>query len=275
MDVPGRRAYVAVVSYTLRLSDAELDRYRLMAEHARSSESDLWALAGLRPGARVADVGCGPGALFPALVDAIGPGGALVGVDGDDDAVGAARSVVDSFGWTNVSVVRGRAERSGLEPASFDVVMMRHVLAHNARQEQAIVDHLATLARPGGMVYLVDVFADMVRTVPADDDFDAMNAAYVEFHHRQGNDLQTGSRLDELARTAGLDVVAYRGWLDIVPLVPGMRPPAFAARAAMVEAGVVTQEQVDRWEATMDDFLASPHRLFAPLFGCVARAPDA
>ncbi len=43
------------MSYALRLSDDELARYRIMA--ARAQEADLWELAGLTAGARVADVG--------------------------------------------------------------------------------------------------------------------------------------------------------------------------------------------------------------------------
>lgn len=54
--------------YPLALSEPELERYRMMAEHARAEEADLWDTAGMVPGAAVADVGCGPGAMFPAIV---------------------------------------------------------------------------------------------------------------------------------------------------------------------------------------------------------------
>ena len=45
--------------YALELDEREVERYRLMAEQARADEADLWALAGIGPGARVADVGGG------------------------------------------------------------------------------------------------------------------------------------------------------------------------------------------------------------------------
>jgi ubiquinone/menaquinone biosynthesis C-methylase UbiE len=51
--------------YVLTLSEDELRRYRFMADAARQIEQDLWQTAGITPGATVADVGCGPGALFP------------------------------------------------------------------------------------------------------------------------------------------------------------------------------------------------------------------
>jgi hypothetical protein len=59
--------------YALELDEREVERYRLMADQARADEADLWELAGIGPGARVADVGCGPGAMLPALSAAVGP----------------------------------------------------------------------------------------------------------------------------------------------------------------------------------------------------------
>jgi ubiquinone/menaquinone biosynthesis C-methylase UbiE len=142
--------------YALRLDEGEVERYRMMAEQARAAEADLWELAGIRPGARVADVGCGPGAVLPALSAAVGPGGTVQAVDADPGAVAAARALADAAGLENVEVTEGRADRTGLEPGSLDVAMLRHVLAHNGGAEDAIVAHLATLPRPGGCLYLVD-----------------------------------------------------------------------------------------------------------------------
>ena len=79
-------------TYALRLSDDELGRYRMMAARARAEEGDLWALAGIVPGARVADVGCGPGAMLVTLAEVVGSTGQVVGVDADPAAVAAARA---------------------------------------------------------------------------------------------------------------------------------------------------------------------------------------
>ena len=68
--------------YPLELDQTEVERYRTMAEAARQAESDLWEPAGIVAGARVADVGCGPGAM-PALSEVVGPQGQVVAVDAD------------------------------------------------------------------------------------------------------------------------------------------------------------------------------------------------
>jgi SAM-dependent methyltransferase len=259
--------------YALRPSEAEVERYALMARAARESETDLWAAAGILPGASVADVGCGPGALFPALVDAVGPAGRVTAVDGDPAAVGQARALVEANGWPNVSVQVGRADATGLPAGAFDVVMMRHVLAHNGPGEQAIVDHLAGLVRPGGSVYLVDVFGDAIAVVPSDPEVEELDNAYRRFHAARGNDLRTGLRLDALLTRAGLEVVAYRGWFNIVRPQGSVRPPSWAAREAMVAAGIAGPADVERWGAALDRLVPQRPTVFASVFGAIGRRP--
>ena len=114
--------------YALALSDTEVTRYQRMAERARITEADLWQRAGIVEGAQVADVGCRPGALLPALAGAVGPTGRVVVIDADPRAVATARAVVAASGLANVTVRQGRADRTGRPPESCDVVMLRHVL---------------------------------------------------------------------------------------------------------------------------------------------------
>jgi 2-polyprenyl-3-methyl-5-hydroxy-6-metoxy-1,4-benzoquinol methylase len=59
--------------YALQLSEAEIARYQLMAETAERAERDLWIAAGAAPGARIADVGCGPGAISGSPRGSAGP----------------------------------------------------------------------------------------------------------------------------------------------------------------------------------------------------------
>jgi SAM-dependent methyltransferase len=265
-----------VTEYTLRLSEAEVERYRFMAERARTSEAELWEAAGITAGARVADVGCGPGAVLALLARAVGPAGYVAGVDGDEDAVAAARALLAADGVEHGEVRVGRADDTGLDPGSFDVAVLRHVLAHNGGREQGIVDHLASLVRPGGTVYLVDVDVSAMRATPLPDGLDDLAEKYVAFHRVLGNDPGVGLRLPYLARTAGLKVVTYRGWFDISEAPPGLRPPPWAARDAMVEAGVASAEDIRRWGAAFDRLDTATERplLFAALFAAVCSRPS-
>lgn len=258
--------------YALRLSEEELARYRMMADAAEASEADVWQAAGIARGARVADVGCGPGAVLARLAARVGPEGSVVGVDGDPGAVEHAASAVAGLPQATVRV--GRADATGLDAGAFDVVMCRHVLAHNGRSEQAIVDHLAALVRPGGAVYLVDVDLTGLRLVP-DHPAPDLDERYCELLVRRGSDLLVGLRLGALLERAGLVIETYRCSAPVLRLPPGVRPPSWAARDALVDAGLADAADLARWDAAFTASDAAPERpwLFAPAFVALGRRP--
>ena len=164
--------------YSLRLSETELTRYRLMAASAADHEDAEWSAAGIRPGARIADVGCGPGAVLRLLAERVGPTGRAVGIDADPSALAIARQQIAGLPQARVQV--GQADATGLQASGFDVVMCRHVLAHNGGREAAIVAHLASLAAPGGCVYLVDVEATALRITDVGPELQDLQERYAE-----------------------------------------------------------------------------------------------
>jgi precorrin-6B methylase 2 len=261
--------------YTLVVTEVELTRYRMMAEAARAEESDAWTRAGIVPRAVVGDIGCGPAAVAVVMADLVGSDGRVIGVERDPEALAMARRVVADAGSQNVELRQAEATATGIAPASLDVAVMRHVLAHNGGRERALVDHLVSLVRPGGSVYVVDVDLTAIRVLHADPDLDGLTEMYVEFHRRRGNDPQVGLRLGELAAEAGLTDVEHRGWFNIVPMAPGLRPPPWAARDAMMAAGIIDETDVARWQAAFDrtDIGAVRPTLFAPLFSVVGQRP--
>jgi ubiquinone/menaquinone biosynthesis C-methylase UbiE len=258
--------------YALALSEDEVERYRSMAERARHSESAQWAAIGIAPGATVADVGCGPGAVSTLVAQLVGPAGHVWAVDQDRLALATAEQLAARLGLTNVSFHAGRADSTSLPAAGAEVVMMRHVLAHNGGREQAIVDHLATLVRPGGFVYLVDVEAEGARVRPAEPDIVDISDRYRAFQAQRGNDLSVGLRLGELVAGAGLELVDFGGRYDIFSQ-PGFRPPSWAARQMMVDAGCATPDDVARWGSAFERIDAESRDLtyFVPMFWAIGR----
>jgi SAM-dependent methyltransferase len=65
----------------------------------------------LDPGDTVVEFGCGPGVNLPALRDAVGPSGRVVGVDVSAGMLDRAAGLVERRGWGNVSLVEADAER--------------------------------------------------------------------------------------------------------------------------------------------------------------------
>lgn len=259
--------------YTLALSEAEIGRYQMMARQALARESSQLAAAGVVAGATVADIGCGPAAMSIELARLAGPSGQVAAVERDKQALAAAAILIQRSGAGNVSLHEAEATATGLEPGSFDVVTLRHVLAHNGGHEQAIVNHLATLIRPGGSVYLVDGDQSGARILDIDPDLDDVMTSYVQFHRKRGNDPAVGLRLAQLLAAAGLEVTSFQGDYNILTAPPGMRPPAWAARDAMLADGIVNAEVLHRWETALARLDSAPVRptVFAPGFIAVGR----
>jgi FkbM family methyltransferase len=229
-----------------------------------------------RPGAVVADVGCGPAAVSVRMAQLVGPSGRVIGIEPDPAALAAAYRMVEQADIDNLELRQGTATDPSLAPESVDVVVMRHVLAHNRADEQHIVDRLAELAHPGGSVYLVDVDGTAVRLLGADPALDDLHEKYLRFHQGRGNDLLVGLRLAQLLARAGLDVIAHEGHYSILAAPPGVRPPAWAARQSMVADEIATPQDITRWEAgfeRMDNAEVRP-TVFAPNFIGIGRKPQ-
>ncbi|MDB5067354.1 MAG: Methyltransferase type 11 [Chloroflexi bacterium] len=261
--------------YALDLIPSERARYRFVAQRALQTEGDRWRRYGVVPGARIADVGCGPGAVLVELARLAGGTGAVVGVEPGAEARAAAAEEIAGAGLTNAWVIEGRADDTGLAPASQDVVMMRLVLFHVGAGAQAAVDHLATLLRPGGHLYLVDVDATGVRFSVDDPDVAEGSARYSEFQRSRGCDIAIGPRLGSLVLAAGLELVERAGLFHIAPReLLALGGVMAAATPAMLAAGAATEEEVARWSAGRRRMAERPDAaMFVPVHIAVGRRP--
>ena len=264
--------------YALALSDAEVDRYRLMARMARADEAAEWERAGIVAGARMADIGCGPGLITIELAEIAGSNGTVAAVDREEDAAATARALLHERGFDKVEVRVADAWATGLPERSFDVVTLRHVLAHNTIADQTrILRHIATLLAPGGTVFVVDSDMTGMRLDPPDADITDLNDRYATYLTNVGRDPQCGPALGSRLMAAGFELLE-RGAAAFTfpPDTAWMRPPAWAARAAMLAAGEATPEDVERWDHALERFAEGladgTNARFIPRYWAIGRA---
>jgi SAM-dependent methyltransferase len=265
----------AAPAYALELTDAERARYRVMAERAREREGEAWTRFGVVEGARIVDLGCGPGAVLVHLAEIAGPAGAAIGVEPNASARAVAEEELAGKGLKHARVVAGDGAATGIEPGSQDVVMLRHVLFHVGPRVQEVVDHAASLLRPGGHLYIVDVDATALRVTTMDADFLDQAARYQAFQRERGNNIDMGVWLGWFVRRAGLELVERSGWLETIPgALFAMGGPAVAARREMLAAGVATEDDAVRWDAARRRVAADPDAMmFTTLHRAVGRRP--
>jgi SAM-dependent methyltransferase len=151
IDMPGQVSGAAPqTDYILGHSAREVRRLRLQADILRPITERLLRGAGVCPGMRVLDVGCGAGDVSMLAADLVGPSGAVVGVDGSREVLAVARERARAAGYRQVRFEESSVE-SFADPGCFDVVVGRYVLIHQA-DPAAFLSRVAGLARPGGVV---------------------------------------------------------------------------------------------------------------------------
>jgi SAM-dependent methyltransferase len=151
-------------TYALGHGDAEIQRLLLQAKLYDDYTEHALRLAGLRPGMRVLDVGCGPGDVSFAAARLVGPAGTVLGVDASADIIELARTRAAELAVSSVHFEQAAIADIVLdEPV--DAVIGRLILMH-VPDPVATLRQLAGLVRPGGVIAFSEFVMTAATTVP-------------------------------------------------------------------------------------------------------------
>jgi SAM-dependent methyltransferase len=266
-------------------------------EHARLLRQADWyapytrrllTAAGIKPGMRVLDVGCGPGDVSFLAAEMVGPQGSVVGIERDEAAVAnASRRAVDR-GTQNVEFMVGDFRE--VEPAgeAFDALVGRLVLMYQADPAAAVASAARHL-RAGGIV----AFAEMclshggvdpghaLMCWPRTSAWRQLSTWVNNMHERLGTQSDMGYRLPETFAAAGLApcmhldaelvlAVGDEAVARVVDLARSFLPMIVQTRAA-TEAEVSIDTLAERLRA--DTGPAGPAVSWPPVVGGFTTTP--
>jgi len=133
---------------------AYLDRLESPERAAWQKPDELVAALRLRPGAVAADVGAGPGYFTLRLARAVGPSGAVFGLDVDPRMTALLAERARAAGLANVTPVLA-PEGDGLPPRPCDLILLVNAF-HHFPDGPGYLARLAGALAPGGRLALVD-----------------------------------------------------------------------------------------------------------------------
>ena len=183
------------------------------------------AVAELRPGERVLDLGSGGGIDVLLSARRVGETGFAYGVDMTDEMLALARANAAKAGATNVAFLRGTIEDVPLPEGSVNVVISNCVINLSV-DKPAVLTEMYRVLMPGGRIGVSDVVAEDDVT-PADR---AARGSYV------------GCIAGALSRQEYLDGLAAVGFVDAeVSFTHEAAPGMHAAIVRAVKPGIARE----------------------------------
>ena len=209
----------------------------------------LFEDAGIRPGMKLLEVGCGAGDVALLLAELVGPAGAVVGVDNNPAILETARQRVRVAGFPQVSFINGDILTVALDD-NFDAVVGRLILVHT-QDKVALLRKVRTHVRPGGLVVFQEPdHTHPIATEPRARLFEQAWDWWVEATRRGRLERQMGLKLFGMFLDADLPAPQMRlervmgggpdwgGYEHLASMVRGLLP-------LIVQGGIATAEEVE------------------------------
>jgi SAM-dependent methyltransferase len=182
------------------------------------------ALADLKPGETVLDLGSGGGIDVLLSAARVGPTGKAYGLDMTDEMLDLARDNQQKSGLTNVEFLKGDIERIPLPDNSVDVIISNCVINLSSDKDRVLAEAFRVL-KPGGRFAVSDV------VVRGDDIPDAV---------RRSMELWVGCVAGALEENSYRDKLVQAGFKD-VEIEPTRIYRAADARHFLDEAGITDE----------------------------------
>ncbi|MGE0359843.1 MAG: class I SAM-dependent methyltransferase [Vicinamibacterales bacterium] len=189
-------------NYVLKADRSGHGRLRMICLVHDSDSRELLRKAGLAPGFRTVEFGCGLGTISRWIA---AEGGAAIGIDLSQAQIEEARRAAAQAGITDVEFRVDDIYDCALPDGQFDLVSCRWLLVHLNRPVNALKT-MHRLLKPGGCAVCEEVDISGVHAEPLSEAYTQYRDFAIKIGEARGVDYEGGRKVHRWARDAGFEV---------------------------------------------------------------------
>jgi SAM-dependent methyltransferase len=249
--------------YIIRGGEQGRARLLVLSRIMRPTTLSLLRQAGIRPGMKCLEIGCGSGDVAFDLARIVGLDGTVVATDIDEIKIRLARQEAVQNRLTNLEFRLADVLEDELE--NFDLVHARFVLTHLADPQKAL-EKVRRSLNPGGVLAAEDVDFRGHFCHPEHPAFSRYVELYTKTAQRRGADPNIGPRLPGLLIKTGLERVQ----INIVQLAAMSDESKLMAPLTMeniadsvLAEGLASPAEVDRLVHELYEFARDPDTIIS------------
>lgn len=234
-------------AYVMGRTSEEHQRLRAQARMWEPATRKVLEQAGLRPGMRCLDLGCGPGEVMRLMGEIVGPTGSVTGVDVDGRLGREALDVLREIGGCSYGFVEGDAlGMDDVEGGPFDLTYARLVLIH-ADDPVELLRWMWDRTAPGGCLVVQDYDLGVIAVHPEYETWPEFRRVFDGVYAAAGRDIRIGHKLPAYFVDAGIgepDGTDLAGQLAPMSRLHGMITAVYRSLLPRaLELGLTTPER--------------------------------
>ncbi|OGV28479.1 MAG: hypothetical protein A3E88_05065 [Legionellales bacterium RIFCSPHIGHO2_12_FULL_35_11] len=180
--------------YSLPVGKSDLERMTMLGSIYNPFCYNFLLKSGLKPGLKVADIGCGPGNVTLWLSEQVGSTGKIIGVDHSGEQLELLNKIILEKEIHNVSTYKIDIYNIDQIQESFDIIFCRFLFIHLS-QPLVAIQKLHSLLKPGGCLIMAELDNSTWFSYPEHDALLKDTKLLCEVGEKKGMDFCIGPKL--------------------------------------------------------------------------------